>query len=305
MMTERTGLTKYSLGFPAMIFAALMLATSDFRSLQNFANLGGQLCAPIVAALGQLFVVLVGGIDLSIGSVVSLAGSIMATQSDPITGMLLVLVLGVAVGLVNGAGIAYTGVHPLVMTLSTGTFLQGLAYVILPIPGGTIAPSLVDLASGAFLGVPKPVMWAAGSTAAVWFILQRTSFGIHVYAIGAQPHSAYLNGVPVKRTLIGAYVASALLGALAGVLLSARIATGDPTMGASFALESVAAVALGGVALTGGVGSVAGVIAGSVGLGLLANGINLLGISPFMRGAITGLLLLIAVSMQRRKTLGL
>ncbi|NRR33558.1 ABC transporter permease [Oxalobacteraceae bacterium] len=305
MIHSRSGLTRYTLGFPLLLLAALTLGAPDFRQWQNLANFGGQICAPLLAALGQLFVTLAGGIDLSIGSVVSLAGCLIATQPDPALGLLLAVVMGVAVGLVNGCGVAFAGVHPLVMTLSSATFLQGLAYVVLPIPGGVIAPGLVELAGGNALGLPYALLWCGAGVGMVAWILQRSRFGLHLYAAGGNPHSAYLNGVRVQWLTVGAYILSSLMAVAAGVFLAARVSSADATMGASFALETVAAVALGGVQLSGGIGSVACVVAGAVGLGLLSNGLNLFGVSPFLRAALTGVLLLLAVSMQRRRTLGL
>ncbi|HEX7649323.1 MAG TPA: ABC transporter permease [Noviherbaspirillum sp.] len=302
---QRTGLTLRTLGFPLVLFLGLMLSTPDFRSAQNFINFGGQICALLLVGLGQLFVVLAGGIDLSVGSVVSLAGSIIATQSDPATGLALAAALGILVGVVNGAGIAFTGVHPLVMTLSTATFLQGFAYIVLPIPGGTIAPVLVESANGNLAGMPYAVLWGVACTLLSSWVLRHTRFGLHLFAAGANAHSAYLNGVHVKRVVVGAYVMSSLFAVVAGVFIASRVSSADPAMGASYALESVAAVALGGVSLTGGIGSVAGVLAGTLGLGLLSNGLNLFGVSPFLRAATTGLLLLAAVGTQRRRSLGL
>ena len=301
----RSGLTLYNMGLPLLLLTLLSLALPDFRQLQNAQNFTGQLATPLLAALGQLFVALVAGIDLSVGSVVSLAGCIIATQPDALSGICLALLMGGLVGLINGCGVAYARVHPLVMTLSTATFLQGLAYLILPIPGGQIAAPLVQLANGNMLGLPYAVLWCAAAVLAVATLLYHSRIGLHLFATGGNPHSAYLNGVSVARMVVLAYVLCSLMAVVAGIYLTARVSAADPTMGASIALESVAAVALGGISLTGGIGSVSGVVLGAVSLGLMANGLNLFGVSPFFQGVLTGLLLLTAVSLQRRRHIGL
>ena len=305
MKQVRSGVSRYTLGLPLLLLALLALAVPNFLAPQNLANVSGQITALLIVSLGQLLVALVAGIDLSVGSVMSLASCLVATQTDPLWGISLALALGLVVGIGNGLGVAVAGIHPLIMTLATTTFLQGLAYLLLPIPGGEVAPSLRQLATGNLWGLPQPLLWCAGCAALVYTVLHRTRLGLHLFAVGAQARSAHLNGVRVVAVVVAAYVGCSLLAVVAGIYLAARVASGDPTMGAAFGLESVTAVALGGVQLTGGVGSILGVITGALSLGLITNGINLFGISPFLRGALTGALLLAAVCVQRRKVVGL
>ena len=305
MTTLRSGVSRTTLALPVLLFAVLALAAPNFLAPQNLANISGQITALLIASLGQLLVALVAGIDLSVGSVMSLAGCLVATQPDPLVGIALAVLMGVAVGVTNGLGVAVAGVHPLIMTLATTTFLQGVAYLLLPIPGGTVAPALRELANGSLWGLPNALMWCALCAALVYLLLHRSRLGLHLFAVGAQARSAQLNGVRVVGVVVAAYVGCSLLAVVAGIYLAARVASGDPTMGASFGLESVTAVALGGVQLTGGVGSILGVVTGALSLGLITNGINLFGISPFLRGALTGALLLAAVCSQRRKVVGL
>lgn len=303
--TLRSGLGAATVGLPLVLAALLALGSADFRDAQNLGNFSGQIAALLIAALGQLLVTLIGGIDLSVGSVISLASAIVTTQADPAIGLLLALLMGGVVGLVNGAGITLAGVHPLVMTLGSATFLQGLAHAVLPIPGGRVSKELGSLASGSVMSLPLSLLWCLLAMAAVAWLLRRTRLGLHLYAVGALPRSAWLNGVPAPAVSLFAYAACSLMAVLAGIYLTARVGAGDPALGSAFALESVAAVALGGVQLTGGVGSVAGVVAGALSLGLLTNGLNLFGVSPFLRGVLTGALLLLAVSLQRRQTVGM
>jgi ribose transport system permease protein len=305
MNLTRSGLTRYTLGLPVILSVMLCVAIPDFRQPQNLINFSGQIASLLIVSLGQMFVTLTGGIDLSVGSVVSLASCIVATQSDPLYGVVLALAAGVAVGLVNGIGVAYAKVHPLVMTLSTATFLQGLCYVVLPIPGGNVSSTLTGFATGSVAGVPLSFVWCAAAVGGVAFVLARSRFGLQLFAVGSNPHSAWLNGVRVMSITLAAYVVCSLMAVVAGIYLTVRVSAGDPGLGAEFALESVAVVALGGVQLTGGVGSAAGVLTGTLALGLLSNGFNLFGVSPFLTNVLTGLLLLGAVSMQRRRVVGL
>ncbi len=305
MRSMRSGISRYTIGLPLLLMAVLALGAPNFLAPQNLANITGQITALVIVTLGQLVVALIGGIDLSVGSVVSLAGCLVATQADPLTGIALALLLGLVVGLVNGLGVALAGIHPLIMTLSSMTFLQGLAYLVLPIPGGQVAPALGQLANGTLAGLPQPLLWCALLAGLVALLLHRSRLGLHIFAVGAQARSAHLNGVPAVRVVVVSYVICSLLAVVSGIYLAARVASGDPTMGATFGLDSVTAVALGGVQLTGGVGSILGVLTGALSLGLITNGINLFGISPFLRAAITGVLLLAAVCAQRRSVVGL
>lgn len=305
MSLARSGISRYTIGLPVLLFLVLTVSADSFLTAQNLSNVSGQVAALVIVTLGQLVVALVAGIDLSVGSVLSLASSLVATQPDPLWGITLALLMGLMVGLVNGLGVAVAGIHPLIMTLASMTFLQGLAYVILPIPGGQVAPVLGTLAKGTLWGLPLALLWCALCVAGVALLLHRTRLGLHLYAVGGNARSAHLNGVRSAAVVVSAYVVCSLLAVVAGIYLAARVSSGDPAMGASFALESVTAVALGGVQFTGGVGSVLGAVTGALSLGLITNGINLLGVSPFLRGTITGVLLLVAVCLQRRKGVGL
>lgn len=305
MSATRSGLSRYTVGLPVLLFIVLAVAAPNFAEPRNLANISGQIAALMIVTLGQLVVALIAGIDLSVGSVVSLAGCIVATQADPVWGIALALAMGLFVGIVNGTGVAVANVHPLVMTLSTMTFLQGFAYLVLPIPGGQVAPALRALANGTLWGLPNPLLWCIVAACLVAVLLHCSRLGLHIFAVGANAHSASMNGVRTRGVIVSAYIICSLLAVVAGIYLAARVASGDPGMGASFGLESVTAIALGGVQLTGGVGSIFGVVTGALSLGLITNGINLFGVSPFLRGAITGVLLLAAVCAQRRTVVGL
>ncbi|WP_025898327.1 ABC transporter permease [Sneathiella glossodoripedis] len=299
----RSGLSLVALGLPVLLFVIISLISPSFLSVQNLSNVNAQITALLIIALGQMIVAISGGIDLSVGSVLSLTSTLLVSV-DPTLSIPTVLLVGVCVGLVNGVGVAIFTVHPLVMTLASMTFLQGLALLILPVPGGSIPGFLEALVDFSFLGLPAAFYWCLTFVLLAAFLLRATKFGMRLFAVGANAQNAARNGVNVTFYKILSYVLCSTSAVMAGMYLSARVASADATMGASFALESVTAVALGGVQLAGGVGSVPGVIAGTITLGLMTNGMNLIGVSPFVRASATGVLLLIAISLQPRKAIG-
>lgn len=303
---SRSGVGPITIGIPLALIVALCMATPRyFLSLENLTNLCGQMTALLIVSLGQLLVVLVAGLDLSVGSLMSLTSCIVSTDASLAVTIPLVFAVGALVGIVNGYGVVGFGIHPIVMTLSTMTFVQGVAYLVRPVPGGTIPPLLAAVAGGNTAGVPHSLGWSILSALAIAWLLYRTRFGLHLFAVGGNPVSARLNGVAAARVAISAYVACSLLAVVAGLFVAARTASGDPAVGVSFGLDSVTAIALGGAQLSGGVGGVVGAITGTLALGLASNGMNLLDVSPFLQSAFKGALLIVAISAQRRSTVGL
>lgn len=301
--SRRTGLSPIVLALPVVLFVLLCLSSPTFRSLENLANVNSQIAALMIAALGQGIVAISGGIDLSVGSVMSLTSAILVT-ADPAWGVPLALAMGVCVGLVNGFGVTLFRVHPLVMTLATMTFVQGVALLLHPVPGGTVPTYLRTLAVSQVAGLPAALFWCAAAILMAWYLLNRSRFGLRTYAVGANPVSAARNGIAVTRLKVACFVLCSLSAVVAGIFLSARVGAGDATMGSPYSLDTVTAMALGGVQLAGGTGSVPGIVAGVITLGLMSNGMNLLGVSPFLRAAVTGALLLVAIGLQRREAIG-
>lgn len=301
--TSRSGIGIITVALPAVMFILLSLTASSFFTAQNLGNVVNQITALLIVALGQLIVAIGGGVDLSVGSTLSLTSAIIVSF-DPALVLPIAVLAGCTIGLVNGLGVAVFGVHPLVMTLATATFVQGVTFLISPIPGGEVPGFIQALAHTRLLGLPISLLWCALAVTTCWLLLSRSTYGLRLYAMGANPRNAMLNGLKVTGPIILGYVLCSLAAVAAGVFLTARVSTGDPALGASFGLDSITAIALGGVQLSGGIGSVPGVILGVMTLGLATNGMNLLGVSPFLRMAATGLLLLGAISLQRRKTIG-
>ena len=301
----RTGLGLIPLGLPVLMFILLAVQSPDFFELQNIANVNNQVAALLIVALGQLLVALIGGIDISVGSVLSLTSALIVSIANPWLAIGSALAASLLVGAANGVGVTILGVHPLIMTLASMTFVQGFTLLVLPAAGGKVPDPLIMLAKASVGGFPAAFFWCVAVSLIASVLLYKSRFGLRVFAIGASSESAALNGVDVITPRVVCYVLCSVSSAVAGIYLTGRISTGDPTMGQPFSLDSVTAIALGGVQLAGGVGSVIGAVLGTVTLGLIANGMNLLGVSPFLREALTGVLLLGAISLQRRRTIGI
>lgn len=300
----RNGLGLISIGLPILMFLLLSVVAPKFFTGENLGNVSNQITALLIVALGQMIVALVAGIDISVGSVVSLT-SVIIVSVDPALAVPIAIAAGLVVGLVNGFGVVIAGVHPLIMTLASMTFLQGFALLVQTGSGGNVPAYIQSLSAGRPFGIPMSIVWSVIVVAVVSFIIYRTRFGLRMFAIGANVQNVELSGVRTALPRITCYMLCSLSGVLAGIYLTGRIATADPMLGQSFSLDSVTAIALGGVQLAGGTGSVLGAVLGSLTLGLITNGMNLLGISPFFRGTLTGLLLVGAISLQRRKAIGI
>jgi ribose transport system permease protein len=303
---RRSGLSLNTLALPFILIILLTATARGFVSWENLSNLSSQIAALVMVSLGQMLVALVAGLDLSVGSVISLVTCVIARDGGSLMLTIPVsLAIGVMVGLVNGWGVAFLGIHPIVMTLSSMTFLQGATFVWQSIPGGHVPAILSEIGAGQTMGVPHSFLWTVLCALALAAVLNRSRFGLHLFAVGGNSVSARLNGVAVRRITVSAYVVCSVLAVIAGLYLAARIASGDPKIGASFGIDSVTAIALGGTQLSGGIGGVVSAVVGALSLGLISNGLNLLDVSPFLQSAAKGVLLIVVICAQRRKSVGL
>ena len=282
---------------------ALGLSTPHALSAQNLINILNQQVSLILVTVGQVIVVLTSGLDLSVGSVVSMTTAIVS-HNQPYS-VPLAIAAALSVGLVNATGILRFGVHPILMTLSTMTAVQGVALFVRPIPGGEVPDWMAFYASAEVGGLPLPVICAAVLVVIAGAIVSRSRFGLHLMATGASQESALLGGVATGRVIVLAYLLSSLFACLGGLNLAARLASGDPLVGNAFAIDSIAATALGGTQLSGGIGGLTGPVTGVLFLALLGNGLNLLNISTYYQMLIKGALLILAVSTHRRNQPGL
>ncbi len=286
------------------MFVYFSFASDVFLTVPNFQNVGLSAAALAVVAFGQCFVVLTAGIDLSVGSTVALVSVVSAmTMRDHGTaaGLAAGLGAGLAVGLVNGIVVTRLHVVPFAATLAMLSIASSLA---LSLSGGTPVVGIPDrfasIAQQQVFSVPTPVLIAAATFAAAYVLLRFTRLGRHIYATGGNLEAARLSGIRVQLVTATTYVLCSLFAAGGALILTARVASGQPTLGASLALESVAAVVLGGVSLFGGRGSVLGVLFGVIFVSVLANGLNLVGVSSYTQMFVLGVALITVLALDWR-----
>jgi ribose transport system permease protein len=288
---------------------ALTLASNEFLTGGNLSNLARQVAIFGIIAVGQLLVILTAGIDLSVGSVLGLSGAVtaqllVAGLIAPVA-ILVGLAIGGALGLANGLLVTRFKLPPFIATLGMLGIARGVVLVITDaktVQGNGLPEAFQAIANGTVLGVPNLLIIAGGVTVAVWFLLTRTVFGRYIYAVGSNPESARLAGVPVALVTVAVYAISGLLAGLGGVLLTSRLGAGIPTAGTGFELNAIAACVIGGASLFGAKGSALGAAAGALIMGVLNNGGNLLAINAFYLQIAIGVLILVAVGFDQMNT---
>jgi ribose transport system permease protein len=286
---------------------ALMAAIApNFASVNNLFNIARSISINAILAAGMTFVILAAGIDLSVGSILAVSGvaSVMTALAGvpaPLA-ILIGIVAGALAGLINGMLIAYLSLAAFIVTLGTMTFLRGLAYTMTdgqPIVSNTLA--FRDIGNGYIAGIPAPVVVMVVVYAVAWFVLERTRYGRHVYAVGGNAEAARLAGINVKRVITSVYVIAGVCAGLAGVIFSARVVSAQPTAGVGYELDAIAAVVLGGTSLVGGRGRIFGTLVGSVILGVLSTGLILMNVQFFTQLMIKGLVIILAVAIDSLK----
>ena len=286
---------------------ALTLASPEFLTGNNLANLARQVAIFGILAIGQLMVILTGGIDLSVGSILGLAGAVTAqllVSGVPIIPAILIgVVVGGVLGIANGVLVTRFKLPPFIATLGMLGIARG---IVLVITDANTIQGLPDgfqtVANGTVLGIPNLLIIFAIITAIAWFVLNRTVFGRYVYAVGSNPEAARLAGVPVAMVTTAVYVISGVLAAVGGVLLTSRLGAGVPTAGTGFELQAIAACVIGGASLSGARGSAIGAACGALIIGVLNNGGNLLAINAFYLQIAIGALVLVAVGFDQMNT---
>jgi ribose transport system permease protein len=255
----------------------------------------------LFAAVGQTFVVLTRGVDLSVGAMISLTNSLAAVLIQDSTGSMLgwslaILLIGAAVGSLNGVLVAVGRIQPILATLATLSIWAGVALFVLPEPSGTIPPAYTEFLTGSIFGLVPSSLAILILVIVFWLVFRRTGLSIAIYAIGDDERSASANGVPTRSTKILAYGLSGFFSALAGLYLSALTTSGDAAIGTIYTLTSLAAVVLGGVSLFGGQGSAAGSMAGAFVLTLSVSLLFLARINPWLQEFFQGLVLIGAMA---------
>ena len=309
----------------------LTLATPFFLTESNLENVSRQIAVTTILAVGQTLVILSGGIDLSVGAVAALAGCVAAVaMTSPIgilgftlgpvdfwSGVLIGLAIGALAGFVNGVIIAKGKIADFIATLGTLGIYRGIALLVtggLPVPshttatelGGTLPPELIWLGAGDVYGIPSSALIALAAVAVGWFILRYTVLGRATYAVGGNREAARVSGISIVRTKIAVYTISGLLAGLAGLVLVGRLNSANALMADGEELRTIAAVVIGGTNLYGGEGGVIGTLIGSLIIGSLANGLNLLDVSAFWQRVIQGLVIILVVMFDqwRRRRFG-
>lgn len=254
-----------------------------------------------LAAIAQFFVVLVRGIDLSVGAMMALTNTVASyvlagTGLGLVGGTLLVLAVGTACGVINGLIVVYGRIQPIIVTLATASIYVGIALLLRPTPGGSINFDLADAMTLDVLGIPAALVILAVIIGAFWLPLRRSGLGLSIYALGSSETAAYQSGIPINTVRIAAFALGGFFAGLAGTYFSYVTTTGDAGISANFTLNSIAAVVLGGVALSGGVGSLIGAVIGAFILETIAFLMFFSGLPPLAQPFVEGLVLATAIA---------
>lgn len=306
MWRTRELLRRYGMVLAFILLSlALSVLSNSFLTVSNILNIARQVSINAIIAAGMTFVILTAGIDLSVGSVLAFSGAIMAgllSAGRPIPMAIVAgFVVGGLMGVVNGIVIARGKVQPFIATLAMLTIGRGATLVYTdgrPITG--LPDAFVWLGAGEVGKVPVPVIIMALVFVGCYVVLSRTVLGRYVYAIGGNEEAARLSGVNVTFYKALAYVIAALLSTISAIILTARLNSAQPTAGSGYELDAIAAVVLGGTTLAGGEGGIAGTLLGAFIIGVLNNGLNLLNVSSFYQLVVKGVVILLAVLLDRR-----
>jgi len=292
-----------------ILMAVITIINSNFLTANNLLNLLLQVTSNALIAFGMTFVILTGGIDLSIGSILALSSALTAGllgSGMPVTlAILISLILGCILGMMNGLLISYGKLAPFIVTLATMTIFRGATLVYTN--GNPITKGLSDtflfqfLGQGYIVGIPFPVIIMFIVFIVLYVLLHKTAFGKSVYAIGGNEKAAYISGVKLNKVKIIIYSISGIMASISGLIITSRLSSAQPTAGASYEMDAIAAVVLGGTSLSGGKGRILGTLIGALIIGVLNNGLNIIGVSAFWQQVVKGVVILIAVLIDRFK----
>ncbi|MBJ9895094.1 ABC transporter permease [Burkholderia cenocepacia] len=290
-----------------VVCIAMMIASPSFLSAANLENVLRQVSINAIIAVGMTCVILTGGIDLSVGSVMALSGTLAAGLMVAGVNAVAALAIGIAVGLgfgfLNGVFVAFAGMPPIIVTLATMGIARGLALIY---TGGYPIDGLPDwvafFGSGKVLGIQAPVLIVLVGYAIAWLLLDRMPFGRYVYAIGGNEQATRLTGVRVARVKLIVYTLAGVTSALAAIVLTGRLMSGQPNAGVGFELDAIAAVVMGGTSISGGRGAILGTLVGALLLGVLNNGLNMIGVNPYVQNVIKGGIILLAIYISRERS---
>ncbi len=294
-----------------LILCVVMSFLNDrFWTWGNIITVLRQTSVNAVIATGMTFAILIGGIDLSVGSVVAISGAIAATLiasgMDVTLVILLTLLLGLGIGLVNGILISKGRLQPFIATLGTMTLLRGLTLVFTqgrPINTGGGADSAIfgKIGTGYFLGIPIPIYIMILVFIIAYYILRHLRIGRYIYALGSNEEATMYSAIKTDNVKLFVYSVSGLLAALGAIIITARLGSAQPTAGLGYELDAIAAVVLGGTSMAGGIGTISGTVIGALIIGLLNNALNLLQVPSYYQDVAKGVVILIAVLLDRKQ----
>jgi ribose/xylose/arabinose/galactoside ABC-type transport system permease subunit len=299
-------LSKYGILIAFILICTLLsLSSRNFLTTRNLLNVMMQVSVMGIIAIGMTFVIITGGIDLSVGSILALSAVIASSFAHPntyplIVPILLALLIGVFVGIINGSQVAYWRIAPFIVTLATMTSVRGLALLVTKgQPVINLSESYNKIGGGIWGVAPIPVLIFLAFIVIAAILLHFTRFGRHVYATGGNEVSARLSGVNTSFIKVLVFSISGLSAGMAGMVLSSRVMAGAPSLGYGYELDAIAAVVIGGTSLAGGIGSIWGTVVGVFIIGVLNNGMDLLNISSYYQQILKGVIIIIAVLMDK------
>ena len=312
-------LKKYAIIGILLLFVILLsfLTKGTFLQPQNLINVIRQVAAIGIIATGMTFVIIINGIDLSVGSIVAVSAVVSTSlaqtpeasvimypglQLPVIVAILSGLLVGGLLGLINGSLIAGFKIAPFIATLGMMTAARGLALIYSNgRPISRLSPAFNFIGQGDFLFLPVPIWILAIVAVGAHIILNFTRFGRHTYAIGGNEQAARVSGIHLNKIKVGIFALSGLLAGLAGIMLAARIGSGNPQLGTGIELDAITAAVIGGTSFNGGIGTVWGTIVGALIIGIINNGLDLLNVSPFMQQVVKGSIIVLAIIIDERK----
>ena len=285
-------------------FIIFSISSNKFLTPANILSVGRQMSFTGIAAIGMTLVMLTGGIDISVGAMLAMSGVLCAKFSVeyglPLgIAIAMTLLVGAAFGLINGIAVTYLHIPALISTLATQTILKGIAYLLTnAVPVKNLTANYKYLGQGYILSViPVPLVLTVALYIVAWWYLDKSYPGRRLYMTGGNEEAARLSGINTKAIISSAYVLSGVFAAFAGILMAARLGSGQPSVGSGFEMDVITATVLGGISVSGGKGKIVNVLVGACIMGVLANGMTMLNINQYMQWIINGLVLLFAVTM--------
>ena len=305
------GIVKNNVGILSVLVllcVIVSIATSKFLKPNNLISVLRQISINAYIALGMTLIIILGHIDLSVGAIVAMSGTLtvgfIVTQGLPIpVAILLGILLGMVAGLISGMIVTYFRVPAFIITMAMMNVCSGVAYVY---SGGQATRINNDFFSAIGTGylfntIPLPVVYMIILIIVISFLLGKTKFGTYIYAIGGNREAARLSGVPIKKVEIAVFTISGVLSAFAGLVLCSRMYSGQPSVGSGYELDAIAACVLGGTSMSGGKGRISGTIFGAMVIGVISNGLNLIGVSSYWQLIVKGLIIACAVLLDSQK----